>query len=107
MSSAPLYLVEPLGALRNHHALFLENQPDGAGTVFQVKGNIQQGMEYKYKENKEKPELWADFLSKSQLGWVKAEDLPRVGSICRANPPPAKQVDGPRRINRNQPLRRC
>lgn len=36
-----------------------------------------------------------------------AEDLSRVDDICRVNPPPAKQFNGAKKINKNQPLRRC
>ncbi|KFH42635.1 hypothetical protein ACRE_066230 [Hapsidospora chrysogenum ATCC 11550] len=54
-----------------------------------------------------RPNFDGNFVSQMQLGWIKVEDLPRVDTICRANPPPAKQFDGFRRINKDQPLRRC
>jgi hypothetical protein len=107
MSYYPVYLIEYLGAPRNHHAIFVEAEDDGSGTLFHVKGDIQTGMTYETRQTSKKPDLSNTFLSKSQLGWVSVENLSRVDSICRANPPPAKQFNGPKRINKNQPLRRC
>ncbi|KAH6626062.1 hypothetical protein B0J18DRAFT_464110 [Chaetomium sp. MPI-SDFR-AT-0129] len=106
MSAYPVYLVESLGAPRNHHAIFVETQDDGSGTLFQVKGNIQNGMTYETRQEP-KPDLSNTFISKSSLGWVRVHDLSRVDSVCRANPPPAKQFDGPKRIDKKTPLRRC
>ncbi|KAI0871250.1 hypothetical protein GGS24DRAFT_472213 [Hypoxylon argillaceum] len=54
-----------------------------------------------------KPDLSHSFVSKSQLGWVKSQDLHRIDSICRSNPPPEKQFNGPTRIDKSKPLRRC
>ncbi|KAK6855817.1 hypothetical protein PG995_007968 [Apiospora arundinis] len=102
-----VFLVERLGAPRNHHAIFVETQQNGAGTLIHVTGNIQNGMTFETKETLKSPNLSNSFMSKSQLGLIKVEDLFRVESICRANPPPAKQFDGPRRINPTQPIRRC
>ena len=107
MSHYPVYLVEYLGAPRNHHAIYVETQQDESGTLFHVKGDIQTGMTYEAKQLSRKPELSSTFVSKSKIGSVKVEDLSHVDSTCRANPPPAKQFNGPRRININQPLRRC
>ncbi|KAF2115202.1 hypothetical protein BDV96DRAFT_575066 [Lophiotrema nucula] len=70
-------------------------------------GDIQNGMEYESRQIPQKPDLSNTFVSKSHLGWVKVEDLSRIDSICRANPAPAKQFNGPRRINPNKPLQRC
>ncbi|KAG5656079.1 hypothetical protein KAF25_001649 [Fusarium avenaceum] len=107
MSHYPVYLIESLGAPRNHHALFVQSNEDETGFLFNVIGNIQSGMEFEAKELSEKPGLSQNFLSKSQLGWIEADDLHRVEEICRANPPPAKQFDGPKRIDKTKPLRRC
>ncbi|KAI0109564.1 hypothetical protein GGR51DRAFT_511953 [Nemania sp. FL0031] len=101
-----LYLVESLGAPRNHHAIFVEYEEGGTGALFQVKGNIQDGMTYETKQTGA-PDASNSFLSKSKLGWINTQDLGRVDSICRSNPPPERQFDGPRRINKNIPLRRC
>ncbi|KAJ3453208.1 hypothetical protein MRS44_013116 [Fusarium solani] len=57
-----------------------------------------------------KPKMMGEELSSTSQAiyrGVEVNDLPRVDSICRANPPPAKQFNGPKRINKNQPLRRC
>ncbi|KAM0282465.1 hypothetical protein ACHAO9_010254 [Fusarium lateritium] len=107
MSHYPVYLIESLGAPRNHHALFVQTNEDESGSLFNVIGNIQNGMEFEAKKLSEKPELLQTFVSKSQLGWIKAGDLHRVEEICCANPPPAKQFDGPKRIDKTKPLRRC
>jgi hypothetical protein len=59
-----VFLVESLGAPRNHHALFVEtNVTDGSGYVFQVKGDIQRGMDYEAKQGC-KPEESHTFVSK-------------------------------------------
>ncbi|KAF5005576.1 hypothetical protein FDECE_7983 [Fusarium decemcellulare] len=107
MSYYPVYLVESLGAPRNHQAIFVQTRSNESGTVFHVTGNIQEGMTYESSQLATKPDLSPTFISKSQLGWVMVDDLPRIDSICRANPPPAKQFNGPKRISKNQPLRRC
>lgn len=97
MSYYPVYLIEYLGAPRNHHAIFVETQQDESGTLFHVKGDIQNGMTYETRQTPKKPDLSSTFVSKSQLGWIRVEDLSRVESICRANPPPAKQFNGPKK----------
>ena len=106
MSHYPIYLIESLGTPRNHQAIFIETQQDGSGTKFHVTGNIQAGMTYETKQTP-RPNLDGTFVSKMQLRWIKIEDLPRVDTICRTNPPLTKQFDGFRRINKDQPLRRC
>ena len=106
MSYYPIYLVEYLGVPRNHDAIFLENGSEGAGTLFHVKGSIQEGMSYEVRVTTRMPDLSNSFVSKSQVGWVRTEDADRVDAICRGNPPPAKQFNGPKRINKREPLRR-
>ncbi|KAF4460300.1 hypothetical protein FALBO_12928 [Fusarium albosuccineum] len=107
MSYYSAHLIEYLGAPRNHHAIFVQTRNDGTGTLFHVTGDIQNGMTFESRQLSRKPDLSHTFVSKSQLGWVRFDDMHRVESICRSNPPPAKQFNGPRRINKNQPLRRC
>ncbi|ORY10469.1 hypothetical protein BCR34DRAFT_566734 [Clohesyomyces aquaticus] len=107
MSHFPVYLIEYLGAPRNHHAIFVATEADGTGFLFHVRGDIQNGMQYESRKTPQKPDLSNTFVSKSQLGWVRVQDLSRIDPICRGNPPPAKQFNGPRRINPNRPLRRC
>ncbi|KAH9908219.1 hypothetical protein F4778DRAFT_468651 [Xylariomycetidae sp. FL2044] len=106
MSHYPVFLIEYLGAPRNHHAIFVQNKGK-SGTLFHVKGDIMKGMEYETRVTSQNPELSNTFISKSPLGWVKAQDVSRVDTVCRANPPPAKQFNGLKRINKNVPLRRC
>jgi hypothetical protein len=107
MSHYPVSLVESLGVPRNHHALFIQTNSDGTGSLFNVIGDTQSGMNFEARELSEQPELSQTFVSKSQLGWIKAGDLHRVEAICRSSPPPAKQFDGPKRIDKTKPLRRC
>ncbi|PMD40206.1 hypothetical protein L207DRAFT_335439 [Hyaloscypha variabilis F] len=105
--SYQVFLVESLGAPRNHHAIFVEtNVTDGSGYVFQVTGNIQTGMDYEV-EQRCKPEESHTFMSKSSLGWVDAEGYGRINEICSSIPPPKKQFDGPKKIYPSEPLRRC
>ncbi|KAK4168191.1 hypothetical protein QBC43DRAFT_309847 [Cladorrhinum sp. PSN259] len=74
--------------------------------IFHVVGNVQEGMIFEHKPA-EKPETSLSFVSKSALGWVAASDMDLLEATCRANPPPEKQFNGPRRINPTKPLRRC
>lgn len=106
--SVPLFLVQSLGAPRNHHALFVRlDQATGAGDLFQVTGNIQTGMTYEWKKNIAAPETSdPSYISMSQLGWV-ANDLAEIDTICRSNPAPEKQFEGPKRLDAQRPLRRC
>jgi hypothetical protein len=103
----PLFLVEYLGAPRNHHALFARVKlQDRAGGLFHVKGDVQNGMVYEYRVTKP-PEDSVSFVGMTQLGWVSSSDLQRIDEICRSNPPPEKQFHGPKRLNPRKPLRRC
>ncbi|OAQ96624.1 hypothetical protein LLEC1_06930 [Akanthomyces lecanii] len=95
-----------LGAPRDHHAIFVENENGGSGTVLQATGNIQTGMTFEIKRN-HRPETSLHFFRKDYLGWVAAEDLHRVEQACAGIPPPKKQFDGPRRLFPDEPLRRC
>ncbi|KAK5994836.1 hypothetical protein PT974_03222 [Cladobotryum mycophilum] len=103
----PLFLVESIGAPRNHRALFVRlDESKGNGRQFQVKGNIQDGMMYESKEV-DRPESSIEYIGMSQLGWVTNSDLQRIEEICRSNPPPKKQFDGPRRIDPKTTLKCC
>ncbi|KAL8296019.1 hypothetical protein RB600_001486 [Gaeumannomyces tritici] len=102
-----VFLVEYLGAPRNHHALFVETDPEsGAGLLLHVTGNIQDGMTFEERETK-KPEESNTFSGKKSLGWVAIADLDRMRDICASNPPPKKQFDRAKRLYPNEPLRRC
>lgn len=102
----PLYLVKSQGMPRDHHALFVrfgsENEPD---RLFNVTGNIMSGMAYEVVDSAQ-PEASPTFIGMQQLGWVLSSDSDRMDDICRGNPAPGKQFDGPRRIDPNKPLRR-
>ncbi|KAI1129231.1 hypothetical protein F5Y10DRAFT_264392 [Nemania abortiva] len=103
--SLAVFLVESVGAPRNHHALFVRSNGND-GHLFQVTGNIQEGMIYESKETPA-PQLSAEYYGMQQIGWVSSSSLERLDAICRSNPPPEKQFDGPRRTDPRKPLRRC
>lgn len=105
--SYQMFLVESVGAPRNHQAIFVETDPiAGVGDIFHVHGNIQDGMAYEH-ECGRKPEESATFIGKSPLGWVDAAHFGRIGEICGSIPPPKKQFNGPKRLYPTEPLRRC
>ncbi|KAK7212016.1 hypothetical protein V2G26_019194 [Clonostachys chloroleuca] len=101
-----VYLVEYLGAPRNHHAIFVETDADGSGQIFHVKGDIQNGMTYESKAGR-KPETSASFVSKSPIGQIDESGRSRIDGILRGIPPPKKQFNGPKRLYPREPLRRC
>lgn len=95
-----------LGAPRDHHTIFVENDKDGPGTVIQVTGNIQNGMTFEVKRD-HCPEALLEFIRKDYLGWVAAEDMHRVEQVCSGILPPKKQFEGAKRLCPGEPLRRC
>ena len=106
--TVPLYLVESLGTPRNHQALFvLLDSEKSLGQLFHVTGNIQEGMVFESKQTYELPEKSVEYIRQDLLGQVLSSDVEKVVEICKSNPPPAKQFDGPRRIDPKIPLRRC
>ena len=104
--SYKVYLVSYQGLPREHHAIFFETEADGSGFIYQVSGNIQQGMKHDYKKAK-KPENSNSFLSKAYLGTTSHANYKRVQKICNGIEPPKKQFNGPTRLNPDVPLRRC
>lgn len=103
-----VYLAECLGAIRNHQAIFVETHEDGdrSGFIYQVSGTVQLGMNHEFKQAKSIEES-ASFLGSHYLGTVSSHDYPRIKPVCAQVPPPAKQYDGPRKINPALPLRTC
>lgn len=103
----PVFLVEYTGLAMNHQGIFVElDATDGNGYIFHVTGNIQKGMAYETKPAK-KPEESITFKTKTHVGWISSSDLQLVDEVCRSNPAPEKQFNGPKRINPRKPLRRC
>ncbi|TIA27791.1 hypothetical protein D6C78_11010 [Aureobasidium pullulans] len=96
--SYKVYRISYAGAPRDHHAIFVESKPDQSGQIFQVAGDIQSGMRYESKPAK-KPEDSATFQAKLFLGSVSIAEYDRIDVECRKVPPPAKQFNGPKRIN--------
>lgn len=104
--SYKVYKVSYLGGQRDHHSIFVETESDGSGVIFQVTGDIQNGMRYESKSAK-KPEDSHSFVSKEYLGTVSAANYSSIGTVCSSNPPPKKQFNGPKRLYPSEPLRRC
>lgn len=105
--SYSIFLIASIGAPRNHHALFLETDPPSkSGTILNVVGNIQAGMAFEERQSGD-PETSDTFVGKTYLGDVRAGDVERVREVCRWNPAPGKQFDGPRRLFPGEKLRRC
>jgi hypothetical protein len=100
------YVVAFIGAPRDHHTIFIETNSDGSGYIYQVAGDIQNGMSHSHKPGK-KPEDSYTFVSKEFIGTVSTANYPQVATICNGIPPPKKQFQGPRRLYPNEPLRRC
>lgn len=106
--SYPMYLIQTLGAPRNHHALFIKtNETTDAGQIINVIGNIQEGMAFEIRFTDASPSIETNYVGASFLGWTSSSDLSRMEEVCRSNPAPAKQFDGPKRIDPKMPLRRC
>lgn len=106
MPSYAVFLVQRLGLPRNHHAIYIQLDDDGAGHTFHVTGNIQNGMVYE-SGPASRPEDHESFVDKSLIGSVDAADYDRVDAICRAIPAPRKQFHGAQRLFPGEPLRRC
>ncbi|KAL1860729.1 hypothetical protein VTK73DRAFT_7208 [Phialemonium thermophilum] len=105
--SYPVYLVAYLGAPRNHHALFIETDPNThGGILFHVVGDIQNGMTFEERPSRD-PSTSASFVEWSIIGYINPGDIGHMRSVCTSIPPPKKQFHGPRRLYPNEPLRRC
>ena len=93
---------------RDHHAIFVESHISGmyTGHIYQVTGNVQQGMSFEEKETC-RPEEKPEFASKTLLGIVTVEEYPRLLEICGTIAPPKKQYQLNRRLYPHEPLRRC
>lgn len=101
-----VYRVSYAGLPRDHQAIFVETNDDQSGHVFQVTGDIQNGMTHNDKPAK-KPEDSASYQSKQHIGKIAAADFARIKRTCESIPAPKKQFEGPRRLYPNEPLRRC
>lgn len=103
-----VWRIDSLGMPRNHHAIFIETDAQsGGGILLQVTGSIQDGMEFTDQQTGKPQDVDASFIGRTLLGRVAVHDVDRMRAACRGNPPPAKQFDGPRRINPGEKLRRC
>ncbi|KAF2793233.1 hypothetical protein K505DRAFT_188797, partial [Melanomma pulvis-pyrius CBS 109.77] len=101
-----VYLRETIGAPRNHHAIFVETELDRSGVIFQVVGNIQQGMAFDHKRAGPAEES-ESCLGLELIGTVKIANFGMIQPTVEIIPPPHKQFNGPTRTNPNVPLRRC
>jgi hypothetical protein len=101
-----VYLVAYQGLPRNHHAIFFETENDKSGFIYQVSGNIREGMQHDHKKAK-RPQDSVTFVSKTYLGITSHADYASVGKICNTIEPPKKQFIGGKRLYPNEPIRRC
>lgn len=110
-----VYLAVSLGALRNHHAIWVctdsnEQLLNGtfvpAGILVQVTGNVQQGMEFEVKDAID-PTTSPESKRKQNIGTIRQNDLQKLIEICQSLAPPPKQFDGPKKIDPDKPLYRC
>ena len=101
-----VYLVAYVGAPRDHHAIFFETESDESGFIYQVVGDIQNGMRHDHKRAK-RPEDSASFVSKTYLGTTFPANYSLVEAICNNIEPPKKQFNGGKRLYPTEPLRRC
>jgi hypothetical protein len=104
--SRKVYKVSYAGVPLDHQVVFVETDADGTGHIFHVIGNIQEGMSYEHKPGM-KPEDSVTFVIKEYIRTVSATNYARIESIVNDVDPPKKQFDGARRINPQEPLRRC
>jgi hypothetical protein len=81
------YLVTYIGAPRNHHEIFVETASDESGYMFQVSGDIQNGMYFNHKSAK-KTEESASFVSREYLGTVSKAKYAQVESTAEGIEPP-------------------
>jgi hypothetical protein len=92
-----VFRVSYTGMPRDHYVIFVETHNDLSGHVYQVTGDIQNGMSFES----------ATFQSKTLIGKVTAAKLSRINDICQGIPPPKKQFQGPHRLYPEKPIRRC
>lgn len=91
--SYKVFLVASAGLPRDHHAIFVETNEDGAksGYLYQVSGTIQEGMIYSHKKTR-RPEESNTFSSKTLIGTVTPGNYPRIRSFLRSNHPAEKAI---------------
>ncbi|KAK2735810.1 hypothetical protein FQN55_001992 [Onygenales sp. PD_40] len=105
--SYKVYLVISAGLPRDHHALFIETDPNTlSGHIYQVTGNVQNGMAFEDKPG-EPPEQQPTFQGKKLIGTVPKENEKAFKDVCLGLEPPKKQFDGPKRLYPGEPIRRC
>lgn len=103
-----VYLTIETGIPRDHHALFVETHEAGpqTGHVYNVQGDIQNGMVYEAKTTEE-PEKSPVLVEKKRIGTVSKDDYPRFIAVCQSIPVPKKQFEGARQLYPKEPLRQC
>lgn len=106
--SYQVYLTIETGIPLDHHALFVETHEAGpqTGHVYNVQGEIQNGMVFEQKTTEE-PENSPTFADKKLIGTVSHADYPRFLAVCQTIAVPKKQFEGAKRLYPKEPLRRC
>lgn len=108
----PVYLSAHLGGgERDHHLIFIQtdindDEVPAGGYYFHVVGTLQIGMAINF-EKRRHPFHSYTFKWLQHKGWMRHGDLEKAKEICNGVAPPAKQFDGPRRLAKGTPLRRC
>jgi hypothetical protein len=104
LSFLKVYLVASAGMPRNHHSLLVEtdNPTPGAGHIYQVTGNVQNGMTFEDKPRPFPPETEdPTFISKCLIGKVSSDDYAdRFRQVCL-------DIAPPKRLYPSEPLIRC
>lgn len=90
-----------------HHALFVETDDTGIGSIFHVRGSIREGMEYEKRAGLT-PRLQQHFSKMVPVGTVPHTRLWYLMDVCEGVPPPGRQSDdNDERINPGEPLYCC
>ncbi|KAL9618511.1 MAG: hypothetical protein Q9160_006767 [Pyrenula sp. 1 TL-2023] len=110
-----VFLARFLGGLRDHHAIFVQQQGapetsedpgDCGGHLFHVIGTVAQGMSFGHRPCGN-PELSPTFLSKEYLGVISKGAFDRIEAVVNQIKPPERQFDKMKRMNPKEPLRDC
>ncbi|KAF5240673.1 hypothetical protein FAUST_4199 [Fusarium austroamericanum] len=93
---------------RFHHAIFVEQEDDGSGTVYHVVGDVtsRQGMGYESKKA-ENPEELETFHSRELLGYTHSSQHPGIwDSVLSALPtPPQQKASNPKKQGKVEPFK--
>ncbi|KAH6651363.1 hypothetical protein F5144DRAFT_598755 [Chaetomium tenue] len=106
-----VYLVTYMTTDLPHHAICVETNPENPSTdwgrLFQVNGNLYEGMYHEFKPCQHPFRSLTGHTMK-HIGWVRRGGGARVDEVCGLVPAPAKQWDDRlKRIDPDAPVRHC